>query len=117
MMPFDISPSWIAVGLVVALWLALTRLGKITGERARALVNDGAKLIDVRTEAEFKGGHIQGAENIPLDRVRSHASALVDGGHPLVVYCASGMRSASAKRILRASGVREVHDLGAMSRW
>ena len=116
-MPFDISPSWIAVGLVVLFWLALTRLGKITGQRARALVTEGAKLIDVRTEAEFRGGHIQGAENIPLDRVRSQAPAIAGGGHPVVVYCASGMRSASAKRILKASGVRDVHDLGAMSRW
>ena len=40
-----------------------------------------------------------------------------DKGKPVVVYCASGMRSASAAGMLRRAGFADVHDLGAMARW
>jgi rhodanese-related sulfurtransferase len=111
------NSTWIALGLVILVWLALTRLGKVSGAKARELVAAGAKLVDVRTEAEFAGGHLQGAENVPLDRIRDRGAALAAEGRPVVVYCASGMRSANAKRILKSCGVGEVHDLGGMGRW
>ena len=116
-MALHVDPVWIAIGLLVVAWLALTRLGKIRGARARALVAAGATLVDVRSEAEYASGHLEGAVNMPVDRLQARAAALAAEKRPVVVYCASGMRSASAKRILRAAGVAEVHDLGAMSRW
>jgi rhodanese-related sulfurtransferase len=116
-MSFDVSPTWVALAIGAIAWLVLTRLGKISGERARSLVAGGARLVDVRTEVEYAGGHLTGAMNVPLDRLRSRAAELAEDGRPIVVYCASGVRSARARRILRASGVREVHDLGAMGRW
>jgi rhodanese-related sulfurtransferase len=103
------------LGLVVA-WMALTRLGKISRERAHELVAGGALLIDVRTESEFASGHLPGATNVPLGHLSAEASALAGKGQPIVVYCASGVRSAGAKRVLRAAGA-EVYDLGAMGRW
>jgi phage shock protein E len=115
-----VGPSEIRWLLVVvamfAVYMLLTRLGKITGQRARELVKSGAKLIDVRSPSEFAGGHIDGAENVPVDRIGSRAAALAKEGRPVVVYCASGMRSASAKRALKSAGV-EVYDLGGMGRW
>ena len=102
----------VLVGFVV-----LTRLGKVAPAKARALVEGGALLVDVRTEAEFASGHLPGASNVPLDRLSHRAADLAGKGKPLVVYCASGMRSASAKRILARAGAGEVYDLGAMSRW
>jgi phage shock protein E len=111
------NSAWFVLGVMLVLWVAFTRLGKIDGERARSLVSAGAKLIDVRTPAEFAAGHIEGARNIPLDAIPSHAAAIAAEQRPVVVYCASGMRSATAKRVLKASGVREVHDLGSMARW
>ncbi len=108
---------WVLPGVLIVLWLALTRLGKISGAKARELVAAGAQLVDVRTEAEFVSGHVDGAVNVPLDRVGTRAGSLVKSGKPIVVYCQSGMRSASAKRMLRAAGATEVYDLGAMSRW
>jgi rhodanese-related sulfurtransferase len=103
------------VGLVLA-WIALTRLGKISSGRARELVAGGALLIDVRSESEFASGHLPGATNVPLGSLSAQASELSGSGKPVVVYCASGMRSAGAKRLLRAAGA-DVYDLGAMSRW
>jgi rhodanese-related sulfurtransferase len=110
--------SWrwvLPVGLVLG-WIVLTRLGKISSERARELVAGGAVLIDVRSESEFASGHLPGATNVPLGSLSAQASELAGRGKPIVVYCASGMRSAGAKRLLRTAGA-DVYDLGAMSRW
>jgi phage shock protein E len=109
--------TWIVMIGMVAAFVIMTRVGKITGQRARELVSKGARLIDVRTPGEFSRGHIDGAENVPLDRIGAHAAALLEEERAIVVYCASGMRSASAKRALKAAGAREVYDLGGMSRW
>jgi rhodanese-related sulfurtransferase len=109
--------TWIAVALPLVAWVVLTRLGKISGAQARQLVAAGAQLVDVRTEREFASGHLPGATNVPLDGLRGSAASLATSGKPLIVYCQSGMRSAAAKRILRAAGANQVHDLGAMSRW
>ena len=108
---------WLALGALIVAWLALTRLGKVSSTRAHELVGAGAALVDVRTEAEFASGHLPGAINVPLDRLQKEAATLADLHKPIVVYCASGMRSASAKRVLRGAGAAEVYDLGAMGRW
>jgi rhodanese-related sulfurtransferase len=113
----QVDPVWVAGGAAIFAWIAMSRLGKISGEKARALVGGGALLIDVRSEAEFGAGHIAGAMNIPVDRIAARAGELAKRERPIVVYCASGMRSAGAKRALVAAGIRDVHDLGAMSRW
>ncbi len=111
--------SWyfvIPVALVLA-WVISQRLGKVAPTEAKALVKAGAKLIDVRSHAEFAGGHIEGAINVPVSDLERRVDSLGPKDAVYVVYCASGMRSARAKGILRASGRTNVHDLGAMSRW
>lgn len=77
------------------------------------LINDGAVIIDVRTKKEYQGGHIKRSTNIPLDTLSNHLSSLKDKNQPIITCCASGMRSASAKRILKAKGYKEVYNGGA----
>jgi rhodanese-related sulfurtransferase len=108
--------TWLPLAGALVAWLALTRLGKISSKRAHELVGAGAQLLDVRSESEFASGHVPGATNVPVDRLSARAAALAQEGRPIVVYCASGMRSGGAKRILHKAGA-EVYDLGAMSRW
>ncbi len=105
--------------LVLIVWVLYKRFGgKIMGAKARELVGAGALLLDVRTPSEFAGGHLQGAINIPVSELGARVSELgQDRARPIVVYCASGMRSASAKTTLRGLGFADVHDLGAMGRW
>ncbi len=77
------------------------------------LVKDGAVIVDVRTKNEFAGGHIRGSVNIPLDSIQKNVSKL--RGKTVITCCASGMRSASAKNMLKAAGISDVHNGGGWS--
>jgi phage shock protein E len=93
-----------------------TTPGVITGARARELVAAGATLLDVRTPGEFSGGHVSGAQNIPVETLPAGASK-VSKDKPVVVYCRSGARSARAASALREVGFTEVYDLGGIGNW
>lgn len=77
-----------------------------------ALVKKGAIIIDVRSKGEYAGGHIKGSINIPLDQLQSNLSKLKDKNKPIITCCASGMRSASAKAILKSNGYTDVYNGG-----
>lgn len=77
----------------------------------RELLKNGATIIDVRTKGEYQGGHIKGSVNIPLDTLNSQLGKLKKE-KPIITCCASGMRSASAKGILRSKGFESVHNGG-----
>jgi phage shock protein E len=79
-----------------------------------ALIANGAKIVDVRTAAEFKGGHVKGAVNIPLDRIQGEVAKLKKEGKPIILCCASGMRSGNATSILQAAGI-DAHNGGSWS--
>ncbi|MCC7401963.1 MAG: rhodanese-like domain-containing protein [Chitinophagaceae bacterium] len=81
----------------------------------KALVQDGAQIIDVRTKAEFQNGHIKGAVNMPLNNLTSQVNKLKKN-KPVITCCASGMRSASAKSILKSHGFTEVYNGGGWMR-
>lgn len=76
----------------------------------KALVKEGAMIIDVRTPAEFKGGHVKGAVNIPLQSLQANFSK-IPKNKTIITCCASGMRSGSAKSLLKAAGYT-VHNGG-----
>ena len=75
------------------------------------LVKNGATIVDVRTKTEYAGGHVKGSVNIPLDRLRQSLGS-IKKNRPVITCCASGMRSGSAKSILKTSGFTEVHNGG-----
>ena len=74
------------------------------------LVKQGAVVIDVRTPGEFQGGHIKGSINIPLQSLDGSLSK-IKRDKPVITCCASGMRSGSAKSILKSKGY-DVHTGG-----
>lgn len=76
------------------------------------MVKNGAIILDVRTPGEFKGGHIKGSKNIPLNSLPANLKKLKNKEQPIITCCASGMRSASAKSILRSNGYTNVHNGG-----
>lgn len=75
------------------------------------LVKNGAQIIDVRSKSEFKSGHIRGAVNIPLNELPRNLSK-IKKDKPVITCCASGMRSGSARNILRSNGFEDVHNGG-----
>lgn len=75
-------------------------------ERVAQLMVEGALIIDVRTPGEFKGGNIKGSKNIPLPELRSNIAKIKALKKPIVVCCASGIRSAQAKTILEKEGIK-----------
>ena len=77
-------------------------------------IEDGAVVIDVRTPAEYHGGHLNSSKNIPLDRLPASLGKL-DKNKPVITCCASGMRSGSAARILKAEGFEVLNGGGWMS--
>ncbi|MDH5366070.1 MAG: rhodanese-like domain-containing protein [Cyclobacteriaceae bacterium] len=74
-------------------------------EQLREALSNGAVIIDVRTKGEFSSGNIKGSQNIPLDKIRGQVERIKKMNKPVIVCCASGMRSGSAKSILKSSGV------------
>ncbi|WP_318214429.1 rhodanese-like domain-containing protein [Streptomyces sp. SCL15-6] len=76
-------------------------------------------VIDVRTPGEYAGGHLPGALNVPLDRLRQALPAVraaAERGDVLVV-CASGNRSANACRVLAEHGVHAATLVGGTGAW
>ena len=70
---------------------------------------DDALVIDVRSPAEFAMGHVEGALNLPVEAIApQNLTALTDKQRTLVLYCASGMRSAYARTALMQLGYTHV---------
>lgn len=77
----------------------------------KELVKEGAVILDVRTKGEYSGGHIKGSVNIPLQTLGAQLSKLKKD-KPIITCCASGMRSGSAKSLLKSSGYTQVYNGG-----
>jgi phage shock protein E len=77
------------------------------------LVKNGAIIIDVRSKGEFQSGHIKGSVNIPVDQIKNNYGVLKDKNVAIITCCASGMRSASAKSILKSKGYTAFYNGGA----
>ena len=73
-------------------------------EDASTLPRDGSvTLLDTRTVGEFRRGHIEGFQNIPVDELRERIGEITPG-KPVYVICQSGLRSYIATRILEGCG-------------
>lgn len=62
-------------------------------------------IVDVRTQNEYRGGHVTGSINIPLHEIPSKIEELKNLKAPLVLCCASGNRSAQARGYLSQQGI------------
>jgi rhodanese-related sulfurtransferase len=110
---------WVVVGIALVGIVYLTTrpaggsakgLVNVDASKVESLLAEGGSLhvVDVRTAGEFSGGHLKGAENVPVDQLSS-AAAGWDKAQPLLVYCASGSRSASAVQQLQQMGFQTIY--------
>lgn len=74
--------------------------------------NNNMLILDVRNSGEFRTGHIPNARNIPVNELSSKLSSLSSyKDSEILVYCASGGRSARAADILSKNGFNKVYNL------
>lgn len=109
---------WVAVGLLAAGIVAAIALSgpaapvgtEIGNDELVRLKGQGALIVDVRTPSEFEGSHIPGAINAPMDQIQQTA-ATWDKDREIVLYCATGARSANVLAYLEGQGFTKVHNL------
>lgn len=88
----------------------------VKAAQALELVAGGATLVDVRESAEWRTGHAPHAVHIPLGMISQGARRL-QKTRPVVVVCASGMRSRSGAQQLRDLGYQATSVSGGMAAW
>jgi glyoxylase-like metal-dependent hydrolase (beta-lactamase superfamily II)/rhodanese-related sulfurtransferase len=98
----------------------LGRVAQMPVDELRAQLAEkrpGLQVLDVRRAAEYAGGHVPGAVNIPLDRLEKEAGSL-DAGRPTAVICAGGYRSSAGASLLRRHGFADLYNVvGGTSAW
>jgi len=94
-------------------------VNNISTTELKAELNDKNKqFVDVRTPGEFKGNHIRGFKNIPLQQLAQKAEIELSKEKKVIVICQSGMRSQQATKILKKLGFSNVTNVkGGMSAW
>ncbi len=92
---------------------------KITAEEAKQMMDEGGvTVVDVRTEAEYKEGHIPGAVLVPNEGIGSEPpEALPELDAVLLVHCRTGVRSKQAADKLVEMGYTQVYDFGGIRDW
>lgn len=86
----------------------------------KAVINKQVQLVDVRTPAEFKKGHLAQALNIDFYNKKSFKDSFekLDKKQAVYIYCRSGFRSKKAANLLLEMGFAKVYDLkGGLNNW
>jgi len=108
-------------GLVFVFFIILKSvMSRRSPEEKQAMkdaIANGGLIVDVRSPAEYRGGHIEGSKNIPVGQLGGRLKELGSKDRAIVVCCASGARSRAAQGQLRAAGFTNVHDLGPWIDW
>ena len=117
---------WAALAAVTGAWLLVDLIrsrgdnSQLSPVEATMLINrEDAVVVDVRDVGEFSQGHIPNARNIPLSDLQRRTPELEKfKSRPLILYCASGMRSGGALAKLRKEGFEKLFNLrGGMLEW
>lgn len=112
----DVPWVQLIVGLLVAVMYLFIKIKAGSRRKTiKAAIDAGALVLDVRSPVEFAGGHYRSALNVPVDKLRAKLRSLGARDRTIVLYCASGSRSASAAGILQAEGFTSVINAGAYS--
>lgn len=94
---------------------------KITAEHAKAIMDKGGgvTVVDVRTEEEYREGHIKNAILVPNETLNSgkRPENLPDLDAILLVYCRTGVRSREASQKLEELGYKHIYDFGGITDW
>ncbi len=95
---------------------------QIAAEEAGELIEQGARVVDVRQEYEYSYDHIEGATLLPIDGLYSFAQSLAAANfpkeEPIIFVCEMGQRSAAASEVAAIAGYSKIYNLeGGMNMW
>ncbi|MGN5653374.1 rhodanese-like domain-containing protein [Bacillus sp. Brlt_9] len=97
-----------AVVVVISRFLPVKGVQNISGKELKGIAGKkGKQFIDVRAIGEYRGNHMKGFQNIPLNELASKANQL-DKNKEVIVICQSGMRSKQAAKVLKKLGFQRV---------
>lgn len=117
------------IGLVIILAAVFIYYGGMSKTPAKGSVSpsevkqkldnkEDVVIIDVRTEEEYRTGHLPGSILIPVDRLSKNITNKVpDKDEEIIVYCRSGNRSRTAWKTLTQMGYTNVYDMGGINKW
>jgi phage shock protein E len=101
------------------LLIALIVTGQVFGMGSLSFSAEGVKpmILDVRTEAEWQSGHLEGAVLIPYDQIGKKIGTVVkDKSQRIYLYCRTGRRSEIAKEALDKLGYKDVINLETLEK-
>ena len=81
----------------------------------KAVIENGATILDVRSPQEFAGGHVAGSINIPVSQIDREMNRIKNFNNPIITCCATGVRSGTAKNKLKAQGLEAYNGGGWIS--
>lgn len=82
---------------------------RISAHEASALIQNGARVVDVRTKTEWDVGHFPNAIHIPVNQIKELAPKKLDNTDTIIVYCNTGTRARGAAIQLKELGFNNVH--------
>jgi rhodanese-related sulfurtransferase len=90
---------------------------RISAAEAKQMIDQGVAVVDVRTPAEWNGGHIPQAQHVPLDSILARPRDVLKGDN-LIFVCQVGQRSALAAEMAAAVGMNSLYNLeGGTDAW
>lgn len=118
-----LSSAWVVTAVVLAgIQIKFMAYGpkSVNPQMLTNLVNrNNAVVVDIRNQANFSSGHIQGALNIPLEKLKDNTSPLEKyRNNPIIMVCANGIQVSTPCSALRKAGFEQVYKLtGGMGAW
>lgn len=118
---------WTGLAVVIVLLVKAeyehrtNRFEQVSPINAIRLINndDNALIVDVRESGEYGKGHIKGAINVPLSKLKDKLGSLSQNKEVTVLVCCnSGATSGKAGRLLTQAGYTNVHNIaGGLNGW
>lgn len=122
-----ILDNWMLISVALASGLMLflpvmqgAATAGLSAQQAVQMINrEKAQVIDVCSAEEYAAGHLIGARHVPLDQLEQQLPGVAKNkSQPLILVCASGMRSKRAVAMAKKLGYEQAHSLtGGLKAW
>jgi len=98
----------VVIGFLVLKPAAATGVIDVDAQKVQELMDDGVRVIDIRTPGEYEAGHIVGSELVPMNELPTESQAW-DKTEPVIIYCATGSRSVEVVNYLAEQGFDTIY--------